>query len=414
LKLRKEAIIGIIVFVTLTILIWGFNFLKGRDIFRKEMNYFVIYNKIGGLITSSPVLVNGYKVGQVRDINLHPDNSGRLIVNFILDKNIKIPKKSIARIFSSDLMGTKAIEIILSDSRDYCKVGDTLVPQFERDLKDEVNAQVLPLKTKAEDLMSTFDSLLTAFQSVFTDSVRENLRKSFSSIRYSLQNINTTSKTLDDLVTAQSGRIAEIITHINNISGSIDAHSTQLTNIINNLSQLSDSLAKANIVAVFQKVDKSLGAVNEIINKINRGEGSAGLLINDDNLYRNLQNSTSELNKLLKDIRENPRRYLNFSFISFGREKKKKDMNNGQSLNFLEKDSFYSIQFLSGRNLVHNNSIFSGLDSVFVYHHNGYYKYLTGNTDNFDSITIIRNNVRKLYPDAFIVAFRNGEQISVY
>jgi phospholipid/cholesterol/gamma-HCH transport system substrate-binding protein len=412
LRIKKEAIIGAIVIATLVVFIWGFNYLKGNNIFHKELNYYVVYNKIGGLITSSPVLVNGYKVGQVREISLHPDNSGRLVVNFILETEVKIPVKSIARIYSADLMGTKAIEIIFSDSANYCNIGDTLVPEIERDLKEEVNAQVLPLKTKAEDLMSSFDSLLTAVQSVFTDSVRENLRRSFTSIRYTLQNINATSKTVDDLVTSQSGRIAEIFAHIHEITGSISANSAKLSNIINNFSALSDSIAKANIVTTINNINKILLSVNEITGKINRGEGSAGLLINDDKLYRNLQNSSAELGKLLKDIRENPRRYLNFSFISFGKEKKNKDTGYNPSLNNLEKGSFYTVQLLSGSRLLEDNSkIFNDIDSIFIFQKNGYFRYLTGYSENLDSIRLLRDHVKKFFPEAFIVAFRNGERI---
>ncbi|MCX6257019.1 MAG: MlaD family protein [Bacteroidia bacterium] len=415
MKIKKEIIIGLVVIASLCLLVVGFNFLKGRLIFQNNRIYYAVYNKIGGLITSSPVLINGFKIGQVNDIHFHPDKSGRLVVALLLNSDIQIPENSIAKIYSLDLMGTKGIEITFSDLHGYLHPGDTLKTSIERELKEEVNAQMIPLKNKAEELMSTFDSLLTAFNSVFTDSVRENLKKSFFSIRQAVQNISQTTGAVNSLVIGQSSRIADIFTQIHNITEAISNSSKDISKIISNFSSISDSLTKINFTTVIRNTNSTLISLNEVISRINRGEGTIGLLAKDDQLYHNLQNSSAELYKLLQDIRENPKKYLHFSLISFGKDKKQKDISANQSDAKLQHDSFYSIQIMSGKTFIPSDSpVFTGLDSVFVFNNNGYFKYLTGYTHNIDSIYSIKSRIKLLFPDAFIVSFKEGKQVPLF
>ena len=168
-KKSSLAKIGFLVFAAIAIFIWGVNYLKGIDIFKQENEYYIVYNKVDGLVSSSPVLINGLRIGQVRSINFHEDMSGRLIVEIASDKKYKIPKNSVARIFSSDLLGTRSIEIIFSDSTTFHVSGDTLRSDIEQSLAEQVSLQMLPLKNKAEDLLEEIEIAMKIIQRVFNE-----------------------------------------------------------------------------------------------------------------------------------------------------------------------------------------------------------------------------------------------------
>ena len=151
-KVKSEVKIGLVGIIAIFILVWGINFLKGNNIFGDSNKYYAIYSNIDGLESSSPVRINGLTVGSVTEIYFHPNNSGDIIVEFTLNDDIRFPINSVAKIYNSDIMGTKAVQLIYGNSNSYASFGDTLFADVEDGLKEEVNKQVLPLKNKAEEL----------------------------------------------------------------------------------------------------------------------------------------------------------------------------------------------------------------------------------------------------------------------
>lgn len=322
MKISKEVKIGILVTAALALLIYGFNFLKGRDLFSNNQKFYAIYSDIDGLIEANPVQVNGFQVGRVDKIALAPGSSGRMIVTLIVsDRNIKIPKNTIAKIISPDLLGSKAVKLILGTGTDYAQSGDTLASDIQSSLSDEVNRQVAPLKAKAENLLLSLDSVMAVVQAIFNKDARENLSKSFESIKTAIQTFEKTSLRIDTLVIAEKGRLSNIFSKIESISSNFAGNNEKLSDIINNFSAISDSLAKANIKSTIDNANIALNNASIIINKINKGEGSMGLLINNDTLYKKLEASSADIDRLLIDIKENPHRYLHFSV--FGKKVKK-------------------------------------------------------------------------------------------
>lgn len=322
MKISKEVKIGVIVTAALALFIYGFNFLKGRDLFSSSQKFYAVYSTIDGLIEANPVLINGFKIGRVDDIVLAPGSSGRMIVTFtVSDDNVKIPKNSIARIISPDLLGSKAIQIILGTGIEYATNGDTLVSDMQATLSEEVNKQVLPLKTKAENLILSIDSVMVVVQAVFNKDARENLSKSFESIKTAIQTFEKTSLRIDTLVISEKGKLSTIFSKIESISSNFATNNEKLSSVINNFSAISDSLAKTNIKSTIENANAALSAASIIINKINKGEGSIGLLINNDTLYKKLEASSADVDRLLIDIKANPHRYLHFSL--FGKKDKK-------------------------------------------------------------------------------------------
>ncbi len=315
MKLTKEFKVGLVAIATIALFIWGFNYLKGLDIFKNYKTFYAIYPRVNGLNPANPVSIHGLNVGQVTSIAFTPDMSGNVIVAFIVTTDLPLPKNSMANIYSSDLMGSKAIEIILGDTSVYLDDGDTLKSMVEASLKEAVNQQIAPLKNKAEELISSLDSAVVAISGVFNRETRENLRKSIQSIRITLKHLESATYNLDTLVITQKSRLAEILYNMELITRNIKDNNENISNIINNFSSISDSLAKAEIPKTFNNINKTLNDLAKITHKINTGEGTIGLLINDDKLYNELQKAAADLNSLLEDIQTNPKKYVRFSLF---------------------------------------------------------------------------------------------------
>ena len=321
MKISREIKIAIVFIAGLALLYWGINFLKGKDLFRKERTFYAVYDKVTGLVKANPVLVNGFRVGQVEDMYFHPNNSGKIIVVLTITNNdLVIPSNTVARLFSSDLLGSKAVELQLGNATAEAKEGDTLTTLIEGSLTEEV---IQPIKVKFEKVMVSLDSVLLIINEVFNEKTRDNLEQSFESIRLTINNLEHTTYNIDTLVSAQKHNLSDIIANVQSISDNIKNNNDKITNIITNFSAISDTVAKSNIASTINNADKSLKEFSEIVAKINRGEGSLGMLVNNDSLYNNLEKSSKELNELIEDIKLNPKRYLNFSV--FGGSKKKNE-----------------------------------------------------------------------------------------
>lgn len=318
-KIKTEVKVGVIVVLTIGAFIWGFYFLKGKDIFKSEDTYYAVYERIDGMSEASPVLINGLKIGTVRDVSFVNDTNRNILITIVVPKGQLIPLNTFAEIYSLDLMGSKGIRLVLNDTNVYHTPGDTLLAGIEKDLKEQVSAQVLPLKTKAEDLLKSIDSVMVVIQYILNENARDNLAKTFTSIKQTIQNLERTSITLDTLMISEKGKISRIFSNVESISMNLRNNNEQLTKVINNFSMISDSLAKSDIKGTIEYANKALTDASLIFDKINRGEGTMGMLLHNDSLYKNLESASSDLDKLLKDIRENPKRYLHFSVFDLGK-----------------------------------------------------------------------------------------------
>ncbi len=315
MKKSREVKVGFLFIISVALLIWGYNFLKGKNILIKERIYYAVYDEIDGLTKANSISIHGLKVGQVKDVYFDESNTGKIIVVLSIEDNFPIPKNSIARIFSSGLMGSKEVSINIGNAQELALSGDTLFSDIEGTLRDEVNRQVEPLKRKAENLMSSLDSMVTIFQTIFNTSARDNLASSFESIEKTFRTLQHSTSKMDTLITYEASRLSMIIEHVESISHNLDDNEENISNILSNFSSVSDSLAKADIANTFTNVGKSMQDLQLIIEKLNNGEGSIGKILQSDSLYLQLENSASSLNKLLEDIKKNPKRYVKFSIF---------------------------------------------------------------------------------------------------
>lgn len=326
LKIRKEIKIGIVFIVALGLAFWGVNFLKAKNIFGKQRTFYAVYPHVKGLVTTNPVEINGLKVGQVSKIAFHPvDTNNCLIVEFVINNSdINIPKNSIAKI-ESDLLGTKSINILIGDARDYVKAGDTLYSAVATSISEEVNLQLMPIKTKANNLMLSLDTVLTVIKYIFNQETKDNLIKSFENIKTTIANLKHTTYNLDTLMSSEKNRITAILSNIQSISSNLKDNNEKISNILVNFSNISDTLAKADFARIIHNADTTLTNISSIINNVNSGKGSLGKLIYNDSLYNKMNSAADELDQLVEDMKLNPNRYIHFSV--FGRNPKKNTYN---------------------------------------------------------------------------------------
>ncbi|KHJ38392.1 virulence factor Mce family protein [Pedobacter glucosidilyticus] len=314
MKISNETKVGILAAFAIAIFIIGYNFLKGNDIFSSENEFYAKYDKVEGLAISKPVLVNGYQIGRVSDLTLL--ENGQILAQFKIDPKYAIPKNTIARLESTDLLGSKAVVFDLGSSMTYALDGDTLNANVQQNILEQVE----PVQKKAQMLISRMDSILTSVNQILNPTFQENINRSFNSIARTLETLESTSKTVDGMVGVQSKRIDNILANAESISANLKNNNQQITNIITNFNTMSDQLAKANFKQTLDNADKAVADLQAVMNKVNSGKGSAGLLLNDEQLYNNLNNAAQNLDKLMLDLRANPKRYVSFSVFGGKKE----------------------------------------------------------------------------------------------
>ena len=317
MKIRREAKLALTALAAVFILIWGINFLKGSSLFESKSTFYGVYDSVEGLKVSSGVIYRGYQVGQVISIQFTGERFDRVLVKFSVDKGLELPSNTLAMIQSADLMGSKVVALVPGDSHVFAVSGDTLRSQVERGLMEQVSQQMLPLKQKAERLLGSLDSVLLIVQGLFNEETKKNLSNSFGSIDRTLRNLEGASGNLDTLIQGESARISSILQDVNSITGNLRNNNEEISNILGNVSAISDSLRQASLHQTLMSLDYILATTDSIMNKINRGEGTIGALLNDNDLYYNLNQVRENLNRLLVEFRYNPKRFINLSLIDF-------------------------------------------------------------------------------------------------
>ena len=323
MKVSKEVKTGGVMLLCIFLAVWGANYLKGKNIFDDSLKLYAIYDNVGGLSRTNPVVFNGNKVGQVESVDFLKDFSGRLIVKFSITENfIKIPKDSKAEIFSDGFLGGKAINLSLGNSSEQVTEFDTLTSSIEASLQDAVNQQIAPLKNKAEDLIGSIDSAITTVKSIFNTQAQQDIGSSITNIKQSLDVFKQTMIDADAMVNENRQSLQRIFSNVESITQNFENNNDKLDQILTNLKSISDSLAGANLQQTVNNASIAMQQVAELMEKVNNGEGSLGALMNNDTLYQNLEAAAYDLDQLMLDMRLNPERYVHFSI--FGRKDKSK------------------------------------------------------------------------------------------
>lgn len=315
MKIRKEVTIGLSFAGAIILFIWGFNFLKGTDLFSPKREFFALYNNVGGLVVSNPVVISGVKVGTISSVKFHPGDNGLVVVKMLLTTDFPIPSDSRAKIYSSDLMGSKAVEIVLGGNAALAASGDTLTGEIATGLTDQLVSELVPLKDRAEAMMVHADSVLVALNNVLTPSSQEKLRHTLVSLDKTMIQVEGMTTRLNTILGNQQLSIEGILKNTESFTANLKANNQNITKLIANLERVSDSLASAPLGRTLNELEGTVARANLLLKGIEEGQGTAGQLLKSDSLYKALNRSALNLEVLLKDLKENPERYVKFSLF---------------------------------------------------------------------------------------------------
>ncbi len=311
---RKEYLIALVVIFAIACLYWGIKFLKGVEMFSKKTVLYAVYPRLDNLIEANPVLVKGYKIGTVNKISLiRRGDSYEVLVKMLITESVRIPKNSIAKVISMDLLGSKAIEITYGNSSEMAIENDTLLSETEQGLKESVDKRIAPLQAKIENLIGSIDSVATIVTYVLNKTSRQNIIASLESTRKAILSLEHTAQTFEQ----DAEKISQIISKLNSILTTLDKN---LPSITKNFNQLSDSLANAPLKNTIKDLNKTLIETKLLLANINEGKGTLGKLAKNDSVYNNLNKSLANLEQLLADMKTHPKRYVHFSL--FGKKEK--------------------------------------------------------------------------------------------
>lgn len=391
IHIRREVKLALTAIAAVIILIWGINFLKARALFDRNNVFYGVYDQVDGLKVSSSVIYRGYSVGQVNSIQFTGERFDKVLVEFTVGKKLEIPSNSIAAIQSSDLMGSKAINLIPGDALTYAQSGDTLSSRLALGLMEQLNEQLEPLKKRAENIMVSLDTVLIALQDIFREDGNGNIRGSLKSIGRTLDNVEQASGTLNKLLSEESGRISDILENINSITGNLENSNADITKGLNNISSISDSLKAINLNNTIRYLNNVLLQTDSIMVKINRGKGTLGGVVNDDELYYNLTLISENLNKLLVEFRQNPKRFVNLSVIDFGGNKS------------VDNDSYGIVVAESEKPLSPDADLYLKYPDLKQIRKNGKYLYVIRTYKNLKQAKKDLEDINKSFEKAYIV-----------
>lgn len=319
MKISNETKVGALTAVAVTLLILGFNFLKGRSALKSGFIVYSKYTNTRKLLASNPVYVNGYQVGSVAATQAENLNLNEIVVSFKLDEDYQIPDNSVATIENNPL-GTPSIAIILGDSKTFIKSGDTIKSSSPGDVFSNLSDKVSPVADKLTATLTTLDSLLRNVNTIIDPNTRGNLQSVIRNLSLSSARIVATSADLQKLLNTQSGALAGSLNNMNEFTRNLNTNNGKINNIMSNLDSTTGSLARADISGIASKLNASVDSLSNVVNKMSSDSGSLGALINDRQLYNQLNNTVVSVNTLTDDLRVHPKRYVNISV--FGKKDK--------------------------------------------------------------------------------------------
>lgn len=322
MKISKEFKIGLLAVMAGAALYLGFNFLKGSDFFSSANHYYVVYSDIKGLTVSNPVTVNGFQVGRVREIQILQSNNNKMLVDIALRGDLKLGKDASVQLGAVDLLS--GMQLILNvgktdpnNAANNLQHGDTIKTATYMDgMLDKVTKQVEPITQKVDSTLAYVNGLL------------KELSGAGSKIKEVLDNTSSLTGSLDNTLKKQGNNIDGIMRNLKALSASLVQTEKSFKPIIAKVDNIASEAEKLELSKTIQNTNKTIAELNSVLETINKGQGTLGNLIKNDTLYNNLERLTNDLDKVLIDFRENPKKYVHFSV--FGKKDKKKKKKKGE------------------------------------------------------------------------------------
>lgn len=309
MKISRELKTGIVALAVIALFIWGYNYLKGLNIFdAPTKTYFTEYSNVQGLNTASIVTLSGVEVGKVVAVTFNddPNKRGWLIVEFSVETDLEFSKNSVAKIYSASLMGGKSLALVPSYEGDMAKPGDYLPGEIESDVITSVSENLKPLFEKVENAVVSADSVLVGINEIMDAKTRADLKSSIAELNATISNFNAISKSVNEMVASNKVKIGNTMTNAELMTS--------------NFAKLSDSLANSNLGATIKNLETTVNSLNGILANAESGKGTLGKLLKDEEMYNNLTSASKELDELLREMKLNPKRFVHFSL--FGKKDK--------------------------------------------------------------------------------------------
>lgn len=306
MKLTREIKTAILVVSSILLFIWGYSFLKGKELFTDYKTFYVEYDNVEGLTLSSIVTINGMTIGKVKSIKIN-NTTAKLLVEMQIKSDFPISKSSVAEIYAPSPIGGKQIAIIPNNiDKSIAVSGDYLKSSSKLGMLDALATQIEPIKNKTEKLLDNANVMISSINQVLDAKTQENLKSSLANLNDVMAEFKAISKSTSSMLATNKSKIDNTITNVENASS--------------NFSKVSDSLAKINIGPTVKSLENALANVDKMMIELQSGKGTMGKLLKDETMYTNFSKSSKELELLLQDLRLNPTRYVNVSL--FGKKNK--------------------------------------------------------------------------------------------
>ncbi len=316
MKFSKEIKLALLGIIAILLFIFGYNYLKGSGIFSSSRVIKVEYDNVQGLTPSNYVQLQGFNIGNVKTIALSKEHPGKVLVELKVEKSIDIPVDSKARIVSLDLLGTKAISIIKGGSTNFIKDNQLLSGDIELGSIESLSAAALPAMDGAKLTIQTLDQTLHNLNNIIDKPTQLHLKSTVANLDKTMLEFNQFANELN----AQRTKISGILQNLNSFSENLNQNNKTINSVLKNAEATTSNLSKLELQTTVNELKHTLESLQTTIQKINNGNGSLALLMNDDKLYKNLKNTLSTANNLLYDINARPSRYINVNV--FGKKQK--------------------------------------------------------------------------------------------
>ncbi|MBI2729586.1 MAG: MCE family protein [Sphingobacteriales bacterium] len=319
MKVSNETKVGALTAIAITLLILGFNFLKGKSVLTKSNRLYAVFENVGGLKPSNPVMINGLKVGTVYDIYEQSKDLRKIIVSINLLKDINIPSNSTANIQTS-FTAASTLDINLGNSSTFIKDGDTITSITKPGVLDQLSNSAAPAVDSIKKAAAMLGRVLENVNTIFDPNTKGNLQTTIANIKLVTERLAYTAADLQALMNAQTGAVAHTMNNLESFSGNLAKNNEKFDSIIDNLNKTTAQLSQTELKETVSNLNKSLGELKTVLNKINSGDGSLGKLINDPSMYNSLMSNLRSVNTLIDDLKVHPKRYVSFSV--FGKKEK--------------------------------------------------------------------------------------------
>lgn len=403
---KRNIRIGLFFIAAFVILVFGINYLKSQDLLFRGNKYYTFLPDVNGLTDASPVYYNGFKVGSVRNIDICPENTPdkRFIITLAIEYPLDVPADSYADLTSTDILGGMGMYIKFGQSSLIAESGDTLLSSSTPGLID----QLTPLKDKAEGMIVNADTALVGVNRILSGDNYQHIAQSLQSLDASLRNLERITTGINRL-TSPNGALTHSALCLDTLMSTLASQSQNINTTMEGLSSFASQLSNASVDSLVITANAALAAITALLGNVDNANGSLGKIINDPKLYDKLAESSENLNRLLVDLRLNPKRYLKINALGIG----------GKSVYFSEGGSglamlgkVYTLSLAKSKTPLDFPTVIND-QKVIEYHNGKIYEYLLGSFRERQDAETLRSNISANYPSATLKAFENGIEVNL-